>query len=636
MIQGGPGVSWCMSLNHAKYIIITSLYFKSLYTYQLGLICQNNCTNLRIINNTAVSNYYDGFKLAYPESGNVAFSVISNNICNYNNLGNHTSPAGITIYDGYSNKVIYNQCSHNGNMRFTGTGIRIQSNCFYNSIISNICVSNGNNGIDLTANIYGAGQYNQILKNICSFNSNDGIRLVDQWQSYNVFNNNITANNFHNGIENEGHSNNFSRNMCFNNQGDGIQLLQGCNGNNINYNSCYYNANDGIDIEFSTNNILLYNTIYKNNYTGIYVLTSPDSCIYRNIVYSNINAGIYLKINANNCHISTNIVRSTTAGDGIKIEASSLNTIISNNSYRNQGTGISLILAPVTNSYICRNNCWSNANGFWVQNAIDNSLILNNSYQNTNNGIFISDAKDNSIISNNLYYDDDGVFLQFSTNNKVYLNNSVRNSEGIHVLNKSIQNRIIKNNVLTNYGDGILFNQVNNNYCGSNICIFNNYGIRLTNSTFSTVQRNAVYRNINHGILLIANANNNLIINNTVVSNDSGGGADNIRLDRDPDRPPLPRADGSPVHLLDGAGDRHPPLSRPAFEPAQPPRPARGRLCGPGAVGRARHNHRGAPRARVYDPEIRGKDRGIGPRRINLKTAGTYMEGRTSGRSMTL
>ena len=71
---------------------------------------------------------------------------------------------------------------------------------------------------------------------------------------------------------------------------------------------------------------------------------------------------------------------------------------------------------------------------------------------------------------------------------------------------------------------------------------------------------------------------------------------------RDTHRPPLPRADGGPVHLLDSARGRHAAGACPPGQSAQPADPARGGHGRSGAVDRARGNAHHHPRARVRDP----------------------------------
>ena len=164
---------------------------------------------------------------------------------------------------------------------------------------------------------------------------------------------------------------------------------------------------------------------------------------------------------------------------GIYLYSCSNGTIGDCNSSSNGYTGIYLGVGS-SNNTIVNNTCWSNAYGIILSGSFDITLANNTCLNNTEIGLALSGSYDNTLIGNNCTGNADS---------------------GIDIWNS-------QNNVLSG------------NNCSSNGL----WGVLLTYSNNNTVSDSNISLSNSYGISISAEANGNLIWNNTFYHNNGAGG----------------------------------------------------------------------------------------------------------------
>jgi len=380
-VINGTGAGWneeCISLDNVNYIKLDSFYIHySGGNHVYGIFAKNNCTNLLIVNNKCISNTGSGIRIEQTY-----YSVISNNLCSYNDRIGWDWPSGIILNNAYSNRIIKNDFVRNGTNAGNGNGIRIENASFYNTVISNNCSFNMRIGIEI-ANQGSQSKYNTLIGNTCEGNTNEGMLIS---HPYNIITNNKIYNNNKGIVVDWGGNNAYiAGNEIYNNSSDGIALYR--YRNTVTNNIIHNNSGKGIDMNYeASNNYILDNQIYNCSH---------------GIGFGSANNGNPMIGNL----ISKNEIHNNT-WDGIVGEGGDYNTIISNNIHHNSAAGISL--HGNTNSYniIRENKIWGNGSAGININGDGNILRYNIVYSNGCWGIRI-DGKNGAPFTNefNVIYD---------------------------------------------------------------------------------------------------------------------------------------------------------------------------------------------------------------------------------------
>ncbi|MFX0060102.1 MAG: NosD domain-containing protein, partial [Candidatus Heimdallarchaeota archaeon] len=423
-------------------------------------------------------------------------------------------------------------------------GIRLDNTC-NGTIIDNICINNGRNGITLYTNC----ENNTISGNIVSSNNQNGIYLYD-----NCDNNNITGNT--------GNENN-----------NGIFLFDNCHYNNITGNTLNNNRLHGIRLDYCDNTNIIGNTVNYNGENGIYLYSSEWENITNNIVNYNNLIGIYLRFFCLNNIINNNTINGNDLG--IFLQASSFNNVtenilIGNNYciYESSSSG-NIILdndcssptvqLPITidddatgvgahNWTWAESQTWCSGSGTWDNPYIIEDLIISG-FGAISYGIEIKNSDAFFIIRNSKIYNaiENGIYLDWVNNSQLINNNCSNNGyAGIALLYRCLNNTISGNTVNENdnngiylyeenYNNTILGNTANDNgeagislhWYSNNTIIKQNivnknryYGIELYDYCgYNTVLDNIINNNGERGINLEYQSSNNTILNNLIQNN---------------------------------------------------------------------------------------------------------------------
>ena len=343
----------------------------------------------------------------------------------------------------------------------------------------------------------------------------------------------------------------------------GINAVDGTNPhNNLTVKNCVLvkptnvgNSGYGIMLTRYSNSKLINNTIYTNGTTdnyGIYLTTnSQNNLIENNKIYSSGsssgNAGLYILTGSSNNVLRNNNIYTygTTTGYGIWISGvttpSNNNTIYSNN-ISTAGTG-----ANNYGIYLYRNVSHSNitANVILTSGTTTNHGIYgvgttglevnNNTIESnrinvtgsaatiTNYGVYISSNANNNAITNNTIYTfgttaNYGIYLLGTTtltsNNNSIISNIIRtngtttNNYGIRISTNANGNVVEQNDIATSGtsgNDGI--------YLSGTATIPSNNNLILKNNIYASGSTTG-----NYGVLLITNANFNVVAYNSILA----------------------------------------------------------------------------------------------------------------------
>ncbi len=193
--------------------------------------------------------------------------------------------------------------------------------------------------------------------------------------------------------------------------------------------------------------------------------------------------------------IEGNIIQDNDIGI-FEVSSSHHNFIIYNNLIGNQRIGYS---CSSTNTVVSYNKITNNGWGGIVMICRNNNMISNNIIEN-NDGIYLSVSSNNSINNNIIFGGDQAIVLYDRSSNNIISGNTITNSAkfyGITIGDGSNSN-IINENIITNCIEG---------------------GIRIYNSSDTTIIKNIVTNNRPFGIRLMHGTRKTTIQENTFENN---------------------------------------------------------------------------------------------------------------------
>jgi len=222
-------------------------------------------------------------------------------------------------------------------------------------------------------------------------------------------------------------------------------------------------------------------------------------------------------------------------GEGTYSEPYVIKNLIINGS----GSGILIEIKYSTVYFIIENCTLTNGgNGIYLYN-VTNGKFINNNISNNNYGMYIHFyCQNNTIIDNNFENNNEiGVYLLLTySNNKVYNNNFTNN--GLHGIDLSGSNgNFIKGNIIRDTGDGshagtqefgiLMVNDARNNIISNNTIINSNHGgMRISGSRYNSILNNRIHKNIGTGlhIYYYSTLSTYNTIKGNIITNNSGTG----------------------------------------------------------------------------------------------------------------
>ncbi len=424
---------------------------------------------------------------------------IINNACNNNEVNN------IYIRFSHYSVVVDNLCENSGN------GINLDYS-EYSTIVNNTC-NNNIKGIYLDH-----ASFSVIQDNECNNNSNQGIYSL--WSGNSTIYNNTCNHNLWEGIYLD-QSSDFStiaNNTCNNNIQDSIKLCSSSYCFVIN-NTCYNNSR-GIYVLYSEYSTIANNT-FTNSFEGVFMDQSSHNIVADNICIDNDQRGIFLWFTSNS--IVTENTCNNNGDDGIAITYSDNTTISNNTCNYNDADGINLRYSDF--STLKGNICNSNTGYEGISIEISNNSTISYNICNNNllDGIKLQESV-NGTISNNICIDNgfDGIEARDSGNVSISENTCNYNGwEGI-ILENSDNGFITNNTCAYNYYAGIYIGNTNSSTIYKNTCENNQDGIQLWYSHFQNITYNILRDNMDNGIQIDSNSDNNSLHHNNFVNNHPG------------------------------------------------------------------------------------------------------------------
>jgi parallel beta-helix repeat protein len=214
---------------------------------------------------------------------------------------------------------------------------------------------------------------------------------------------------------------------------------------------------------------------------------------------------------------------------GIWLENTNNGTIIGNNCSNNH-QGIYLINGDVNG--IEENTVNDNMyNGIYLDEDSDLNNITGNTVFGNSYGIqLVSDCDSNNIRLNEVNNNDDyGIFFNSfggTCDNNLILNNTANdnNDYGIYIRYTNYENSVVNNTANNNLRTGIYVQDCNEINVQDNKAYNNERGMVIQNCVDSNFTYNSVNRNLEIGIYLYYNSDDNRVKNNTINQNDLGIG----------------------------------------------------------------------------------------------------------------
>lgn len=476
--------------------------------------------------NTITGNVCCGNTVKGIEISGLTYSTVGNNTCNLNNLNDAASGGGIYANATCSNNsIIGNVCYGNANAGAgSAYGIKIDNaNCDNNIIKNNRLIGN-----DITADDVGGN-------NAWEFDAFTRAEIED-----------ITTNfsgsciiNLPNGtIDLAGNTITVSGGGSYIIQGQGDSSVIDIGGDTTAFDitsctSCVLRdfKIDAIDLitatkeiiditEGSGNSIIIERVFINGDGSNGYAIecNSGNVIINKCRIYNVLRAIRILSVD--NCRITDN--RLDTADYGIELSSSSSTAsenIISGNEIDNMAQAG--ILADNSNGFsgsiISNNICHDCTNGIRLNNSVQElSVVGNTCYNNTTHGIDVGNSSicNDIIVSNNYCYSNANGINVYGADDSLFSGNLCNNNtlRGIYV--NASDNCTFAGNVCNN-------NNLNSATSGGGIWIDND-------SDNNTVSGNVCNGNANVGagtgngiIINNANCNENTVIGNTALNNDT-------------------------------------------------------------------------------------------------------------------
>jgi hypothetical protein len=553
--------------NSSRNNITNNTIFANGTTTNYGIIVAgttNFPTNDNRIENNSV--YTDGLTAGTNPGIVLATNANRNNITdNYIKArGATTQNFGIYLTGSATLSVDQNRIESNTiltNGTTTNIGIYLLTNTNRNNITRNSITTNGtssNVGIYLSGTTSNADN-NIIIENNISAGgtagSNYGIYLYR-----NVSNTNITSNmiftygtSANHGVYATGtaamrtDNSTIDRN-CINATGAGAAVS--------NYGITFYNFGNQNNI--TNNNVSINGT--SANY-GIYLIGANNVPVNDNLIYNNnvlvrgtttANYGVYITTAANRNNITNNTITLTGTGSNIGLYLLGATTLTSDNTTIQKNT-ITLACTLTANYGMLLS---TNTNGNTIT---DNNISTSGT--STNHGLYISGSAfrsnnntitDNNIFTNSTIDSNYGLYLYRNTSNNTIARNSITTrgnslNHGVYAVGAAglpVDSNTISQNTInasgtagasTNYGLYLTSNVGKNTILQNNITTQGttaNYGIHLLGAAGLPVNQNTIQQNIlfangtgtnNDCIYLLTNANQNIIINNSITTTGTTG-----------------------------------------------------------------------------------------------------------------
>jgi len=264
------------------------------------------------------------------------------------------------------------------------------------------------------------------------------------------------------------------------------------------------NSTNGIEISFSTDCVLRQNIMYLSG-LGLKVAGESAEEYRHTIDESN---------EVNNYPIRYLYGREGETVSGITSSnlfvAASRNMTVSDNEII-CGDGIQLAFvtgSSITGNRVYRNSPVETNHGISLYQSSGNTIANNQAWNNRRSGIFLWLSTQNQVSNNQLTANDAGISLVASDDNVVSGNAAIMNPSGIELSAGSTGNVILKNIVSDELKDGK--------------AKYSRYGISVEASANNSLEANAI-TNVEIGISLGAQGNDNVILANTIVGGSGYG-----------------------------------------------------------------------------------------------------------------
>lgn len=295
---------------------------------------------------------------------------------------------------------------------------------------------------------------------------------------------------------------------------------------NVNVSNTYITqCNYGIYLDSSSGNTLSGNVVTRETtygiQRGICLYSSSGNTLSGNTATADLY-GIWLDYSSDNTLVNNNVAEN--AREGIHAYSSSNNMFQDNNVSENSETG--LYLESSSNKTLFKNNATGNTyNGIKLLDSDTNNLTGNNADgARAFDGIHLERSSDNVLSGNSASENNgDGFYLAYSNNNTLSGNDVIGNNEcGIHS-EVAHANNISNNTIAANkLYDGVrLSNSTNSTICTNNITANGQHGILLDTYSSGTVCKNNITENLQCGVYLGSNSSS--VDGNNITANDIDG-----------------------------------------------------------------------------------------------------------------
>jgi parallel beta-helix repeat protein len=323
-------------------------------------------------------------------------------------------------------------------------------------------------------------------------------------------------------------------NTCTNNNNIGIYLYNSGSSTVVN-NTCSSNNFCGIFLSSSVSSTVANNTCNSNE-EGIYLSNSGSSIVANNTCNNNEWDGIYLESSGSST-VTNNTCNNNNWG-GILFELSGSSTV-ANNSFTNCGLYIYEETSDAYLSYTVENN-WVNGKILGFYTNLDSMIIAEPVYgqlilvncttvtvrdqilNNTTIGLFLRFCTSSVIINNTCNNGDYGIYLSSSGSSTV-ANNTCNDNRDIGILLSSSGSSTVANNTCDTNFNGISLQFSGSSTVANNTFNNNNIGFFLFDSDFCNITYNLLQENVEYGIWIYSNCDNNIIHQNNFVDNYLGG-----------------------------------------------------------------------------------------------------------------
>jgi parallel beta-helix repeat protein len=318
------------------------------------------------------------------------------------------------------------------------------------------------------------------------------------------------------------------------------------------------NTEYGIYISSSSDNILKYNTMNNNTHNfavnGEYTqdVDASNTVNGKPIIYWINQQDLTVPSDAGyvalvNCtRVTVQDLNLADNGQGV-LMFSTTNSTVTRNSITD--TGDAILIESSSGNSILENSLANNGNGIRGQGSSTNT-ISSNHMTNNEHGIYFTQYSAGNIMTGNTVTAStiDGIHLWGSTNVDIDANTIANNTESGIAFFGSGLNRITRNTI-TNNGNGIKFwSNSNNNNVSENYIAENTLGILIDDAYDNRIIGNMITENVDFGMQLKGNQNNNVIHHNSFVNNNADGDGLQVSL-------PAYMGFGDPIEWLPGRGN---------------------------------------------------------------------------------